>query len=287
MPSLSRPDTPCLETEWRRPHNDLQTQEVGGGHKAIHDDETAEAAGFTGAPIHGTVHWSQFTPLLLQAFGPQWFETGTISVAFKNIVTHLQPVKAFIEQPEEGQTSCDIWMEHLDGTPVLDGTASIGDIDATEVSRQLAKVKPVKGGLVFMPQSVGTTTTNVEKAKISFGEPIGPLFPFTLEQKLECITEYHPWFDAESGKSSPWGRPILPPESLNQILFVTSDRARWPKGSSRLPAGVSPVGLFGGTTRPHPHASHHLAIRPSVNCMHGSAFNLMQTCVHMCVLCRL
>ena len=146
-----------------------------------------------GAPIHGTVHWSQFTPLLLQVFGPQWFESGTISVAFKNIVTHLQPVKAFIEKPQEGHAASvvDIWMEHVDGTPVLDGTASIGNVEPTEVSRQLARIKPIVGGLVFMPHPVGTKTVNVEKAKISFGVPIGPLFPFTLEQKLECITEYH------------------------------------------------------------------------------------------------
>ena len=44
--SISRPDVPAIAGEWRRPHNDLQNQEVEGGHKAIHDDETARAAGF-------------------------------------------------------------------------------------------------------------------------------------------------------------------------------------------------------------------------------------------------
>ena len=28
------------------------------------------------------------------------------------------------------------------------------------------------------------------------------------------ITEFHPWFSEEAGASSPWGRPILPPETL-------------------------------------------------------------------------
>ena len=99
MPSLSRPGVDCLETEWRRPWNDLQDQHVGGGHKAIHDDETAAKVGFSAAPIHGTVHWSQFTPLLLKAFGKEWFETGSISVHFQNAVSHLQPVKAFMARP--------------------------------------------------------------------------------------------------------------------------------------------------------------------------------------------
>ena len=93
-------------------------------------------------------------------------------------------------------------MEHLDGTPVLNGTASIGDAGPTEVSRQLAKIKPVNGGLVFMPHPVGTKTINVEKAKVSFGVSIGPLFPYTLEQKLECITEYHREFRAAACTTS-------------------------------------------------------------------------------------
>ena len=38
--------------------------------------------GLSLAPIHGTVHWSQLTPLLLEAFGKEWFETGCISVHF-------------------------------------------------------------------------------------------------------------------------------------------------------------------------------------------------------------
>jgi hypothetical protein len=54
-----------------------------------------------------------------------------------------------------------------------------------------------------------------------------------------------------AGEHSPWGRPILPPEALNQIMFVTSDRARWPGVDSDnyqgLPKGSqTPVGLFGG-----------------------------------------
>jgi|EP01047_Picozoa_sp_COSAG01_P046378 hypothetical protein len=126
MPSLSRPGVACFETEWRRPHNDLQEQHVGGGHKAIHDDATAASVGFSGAPIHGTVHWSQFTPLLLRVFGKEWMERGSISVAFKNIVTHLQPVKAFI-QSDSGAAAggggvAEIWMEHLDGIFYSTGT---------------------------------------------------------------------------------------------------------------------------------------------------------------------
>ena len=44
----------------------IHMQKIGHIGKTIHDEKTAAAVGFSGgAPIHGTVHWSQFTPLML------------------------------------------------------------------------------------------------------------------------------------------------------------------------------------------------------------------------------
>jgi len=265
----------CYEGEWRRPVNMLQEQVVGGGHKSIHDDATAAAAGFrSGAPIHGTVHWSQLTPLLLKVFGAEWFEHGTISVSFKTIVSHLQPVKAFIEKPKtimaanppspnNSGRQVMIWMEHADGRVVFDGTASLqnknngdGTTKITMVEKQLQRIKPVQGKLVFVPYPVGTKTLNVEEAQINWNKIIGThLFPFTLEKKLEIITEWHPWFSKAHGKTSPWRRAILPPESLNEIMLYTIKEAKWPtitddsstrSGTTKHTKKRSPVGLFGG-----------------------------------------
>jgi hypothetical protein len=233
--------------------------------------------GFKAAPIHGTVHWSQFTPLLLQLFGPTWFESGSISVHFKTMVSHLQPVRAFASLPggtsgttaqngrfADGFNQVGIWMELWDGRVVLEGTASVGrrpsDAPATMIETKLAEVKPVKGQLVFIRHPVGTATlppatkADQETAQIDFAQTIGPLFPFTLTEKLDCITEYHPWFSAEHGSDSPWGRAILPPESLNQIMLGlcgTSTAAKWPKcgedGWLEEAIGArTAVGLFGG-----------------------------------------
>jgi len=258
--SLSRPGADCLIGEWRLAQNDLQHQQVGGGHKAIHDDDTAMSVGFAAAPIHGTVHWSQFTPLLLRAFGSAWFETGSISVHFITPVSHLQPVRAFMMQPDpsKAEQQVEIWMEHVDGRVVFQGTASVGlkpDEMLTMVQSKLAGIKPVKGNLVFVRQPIGARTTNEERAKIEFGEGvIGPLFPFSHQQKINIITEFHPWFSQEGGKLSPWGRPILPPESLNQIMHGycgSNDPPLWPKiaGDDWLHRefdGRTPVSLFGG-----------------------------------------
>lgn len=243
--------------EWRRPHNDLQQQSVGGGHKAIHDDATAQAAGFAGAPIHGTVHWSQFTPLLLEAFGSEWFETGSISVHFVNMVTHLQPVRAFMSRPDPNKKAqqTDIWMEHMDGRVVLEGTASVGlklGEMTTMAQKRMAASKPVKGSLVFIRHPVGTKSLNKVPMHIGWEGQVHPaLFPFSLKQKLECITEFHPWFTKEGGKESPWGREVVPPECLNAMMLGGYGADKWAempedKWLHDASKGKTPVGLFGG-----------------------------------------
>ncbi|CAE7691665.1 KIF15, partial [Symbiodinium necroappetens] len=205
-------------------HARAQEQQVGGGHNSIHDDSTAEQVGLKLAPIHGTVHWSQLTPLLLQAFGPAWFETGSVSVHFVNMVGHRQPVRAFIAKPDPSKSAqqLDIWMEHLDGRLVFEGTASVGlqpGEMTTMAQSKIARMKPVSGKLLFTRHDPGTRSLEPESAKIEFDKVIGPLFPFTHRRKLEIITEFHPWFSEEAGHTSPWGKPILPPESFNQIML--------------------------------------------------------------------
>lgn len=255
--SVSRPNVECLMGEWRRPHNDLQQQNVGGGHKAIHDDDTARAAGFAAAPIHGTVHWSQFTPLLLQAFGHSWFETGSISVHFVNMVHHLQPVRAFMSKPDPSKKAqqVDIWLEHMDGRVVLEGTASMGLKPGqmeTMVNKKMASNKPITGSLLFQRHPVGTKSVNKVPMKIDFEGPVHPAtFPFTVKQKLECITEFHPWFSQEAGSQSPWGRPVLAPEMLNAIMLQGLGVNKWPERAEddwlrQAAKGKTPVGLFGG-----------------------------------------
>eukprot|EP00933_Yihiella_yeosuensis_P016590 TRINITY_DN14101_c2_g1_i1.p1 TRINITY_DN14101_c2_g1~~TRINITY_DN14101_c2_g1_i1.p1 ORF type:complete len:341 (-),score=70.69 TRINITY_DN14101_c2_g1_i1:29-1051(-) len=257
--SRSRPTVDCIFGEWRRPHNDLQEQQVGGGHKAIHDDATAAQVGLQLAPIHGTVHWSQFTPLLLEAFGPSWFETGSISVHFVTMVGHLQPVRAFMAKPDPKKKAqiVDIWMERMDGRVVLEGTASVGLMQGemtTMAQSKISKVKPVKGKLIFERHEPGTQTLQPEPARIEFEKVIGPLFPFTHKKKLEVITEFHPWFSEELGKESPWGRPIVPPESFNQIMLGCVGEAAppdWPTVDAddwlhKALDGQTAVGLFGG-----------------------------------------
>ena len=57
-----------LISPFRRPIQMLAEQEYGG-HLSIHDDDQAQALGFSGAPIEGPTHFSQFDPLLHQIWG--------------------------------------------------------------------------------------------------------------------------------------------------------------------------------------------------------------------------
>mmetsp|Transcript_43215 Transcript_43215/g.84888 ORF Transcript_43215/g.84888 Transcript_43215/m.84888 type:complete len:353 (+) Transcript_43215:42-1100(+) len=233
------------------PSNDLMEQDVGGGHRPIHDENIAASLGFTdGAPIHGTVHFSQLAPLLLEAFGHRWFEEGSISVHFLKPVRHLEPVRAFAEIPRGGQSQIRIWMEKDDGggTRVFEGTASCGSragLAPSTIQRRIASLKtmPLTTELILMRLRPGERSARELGVGIDFGRRIGGLFPHTIEQKNRVITEPSLWYEEGGGSSSPWGRAVLAPELLNAIMFYTYDRVKWQDGSV---ADNKAVGLFGG-----------------------------------------
>ena len=56
----------------------------------------------------------------------------------------------------------------------------------TAVSKRIAKLKPVQGELLFCRHPVGSRSSSIEPARIDFEREIGPYFPFTLNEKLEC-----------------------------------------------------------------------------------------------------
>ena len=58
---------------------------------SIHDDATATVLGFRGGTVAGSIHMDQFPPLLLEAFGQGWFETGSLSLYFRYATTDGEP----------------------------------------------------------------------------------------------------------------------------------------------------------------------------------------------------
>ena len=141
--------------DYRHPRQMLNDQTYDG-HVSIHDDKMAEDLGFSGAPIEGPTHFSQFVPLLAEVFGQTWFETGCISSHYLNMVVEGEEVRAFVERPAEGATMTRIWAEKRDGTAVLSGTASVGSGDElSELDQRRAKLKASDQLVILSELSVG------------------------------------------------------------------------------------------------------------------------------------
>src|SRR6202042_1570603 len=90
---------------------------------SIHDDATASKLGFRGGTVAGSVHLDQFPPLLVEAFGPAWFETGRLPLSSRPPPPDGEPVQAFVERPPPGAADAQVraWMTTPDGTLVADG----------------------------------------------------------------------------------------------------------------------------------------------------------------------
>ena len=206
---------------WRRPRN-TSADERG----SIHDDATARPLGFRGGTVAGSIHMEQFPPLLLRAFGQQWFETGSLSTYFRNATVDSEPVRGFVRTPVAGaaDSQVDVWMEDEQGTQVLEGTASVGA--PTEPSRLRAKIAE--------PRTLGELRMF---AHLTVGEEAGPV-PTRLSRKVadarqRVITEPLPWYEA----ASPWGGPIANPGLVVHIMRPVEAALGLVRGKA--------VGLFG------------------------------------------
>src|SRR5437762_701800 len=82
------------------------------------------AAAFVGAPLEAPTHFSQFDPLATLLWGQEWFERGCISSHFRTMVVEGELVRATLTTGRSGTGR--IAAEKADGTPVLNGTASVG-----------------------------------------------------------------------------------------------------------------------------------------------------------------
>jgi hypothetical protein len=178
----------------RAPRNLAATQRG-----SIHDDATAQRLGFRGGTVAGSIHMEQFPPLLVAAFGPRWFETGSLSTYFRNATTDGEPVRAFVRKPRgDADEQVDVWMERDDGTLVLEGTASVGSpAEQSMLRRKLAEPRDageqrMLGHLAPGQRipAVGVRLTEREAAP-----------------RLAAITEPMDWYTGVS----PWGAAVVNP----------------------------------------------------------------------------
>ena len=204
--------------------------DAGAG--SIHDDATAEALGFRGGTVAGDVHMNQFPPVLTQIFGAKWFETGNLSLSFRNATVDLEEVQVFAEPLIAGENQVRVWMERVDGMLVCDGTAAIGDHSQSALRakdmracdpRELKILNRLKPGL-----SLGTydvfASTNKQFERFD----------------SRVISDPMDWYRHDS----PWGEPVAALCTLIEFLWG------YPMKTLGSLVGDS-VGLFGAIELGH------------------------------------
>jgi hypothetical protein len=196
----------------------------------VHDADSAAALGLIGAPIEGPTHFSQVDPLAVALWGDAWFERGCISSHFRTMVVEGEHVQ--VSMTTTGPNAARVEAHKEDGTPVLVGTASIGpDHGQTELEARLAAQGDPGELFVIDRLEVGMQTSG-DVATMTRNERNGSAYPFSLDVKLNRITEPHPWYTDEGAASSPWGRAIVPMEMIS-VLANKSGRG-WPVRSPAL-----------------------------------------------------
>lgn len=210
----------------RRPRQLLAEQEYLGS-SSIHDGATAVALGFSGAPIEGPTHFSQLEPLAVRIWGREWYERGCISAHFLNMVVEGERARAVIEVPTDGARRVRARVQKEDGTAVLEATVSIGpDHGQTLLDQRRASLRFADDLVILGDMRVGMTGVRDEPVQIGFDRHLGTLYPFSLRDKLDVITERSGWFEDDG--ESPWGRAILPFEMVSVLAEYTMEEAQLP-----------------------------------------------------------
>lgn len=220
----------------RAPRQMLATQEYDA-HASIHDDATAQKLGFKGGTIEGPTHFSQFVPLCVAAWGERWLEHGCLSAHYRNPCFEGERVRAFVAKPQPNENHAAIWMQREDGTEILRGTASIGPAHPqTALDLRLSELRPPEQRVILRDVEVGMRSARI-LVRMDPDQHMGSLYPFSLADKLEVITEISPWYAAEGARSSPWQRAIIPFEMISVLL----NHATW---AAQFPVRGPVVGLF-------------------------------------------
>jgi hypothetical protein len=189
----------------------------------IHDDSTAQAAGFRGGTIAGSAHLDTLVPLAVDLFGESWFRSGSISMTFRYATTDGEPTVASVAEEETvgtpGQHSCSVTRSGRGGAapgsghelgPILVGEGTLSSPSATGPSH--LRQNPLRHD----PNSL-----RILQSVRQF-DPIGPL-PDTIDayefaQRCEqgLITEPLEWYRTtpEQLSVNPFGQAIASPSAI-------------------------------------------------------------------------
>ena len=212
---------------YRAPRNLALTQRG-----SIHDDAMATKLGFRGGTVAGSIHMEQFPPVLLHAFGPRWFETGSLSCYFRNATLDGERVRVLMQAPPAGDANAqvNVWMERDDGLQVLEGTASIGEPSEPSVLRRKLAEPRESGEIRILSELRAGQALDMVPTRVSLGAE---------KLRLDALTEPMDWYTG----TSPWGGPVAHPGAVVHVIRAAEQVVR------RQIKGV--VGLFGAIEIAH------------------------------------
>ena len=165
----------------------------------VHGDELAKRMGQRGGMIVGWYHLDLFTKLILETFGQQWFERGSLSIFFTYALIDGDQVRAVMGVPTAGATDTQVmaWAETPEGKTVCTGTASVGEPQAHSYLMAMDLKSAERGDIRILYD-------------INAGNPMPTMDvviePEMVESRLAHIHDPLDWYKGES----PWGEPILP-----------------------------------------------------------------------------
>ena len=212
-----------IRGQLRRPRNAYKNAP-----NSIHNDEVAKRVGMRAGTIAGSVHMDQFPPTLLELFGKEWFETGSLSLTFVNATKEDEPVRVIAAVPSRGaDAQVEVRVEREDGLLVAEGTASVGDPgQPSHLSSIDLRAGDAADLRMHGNRAVGGTIVDL----------VTRVDPEQARQRLAdgLLTEPLDWY----ADASPWGGPIASPAQIVQLLWRDTT-----KELSTSTGGA--VGLFG------------------------------------------
>ena len=181
-----------------------------------------------GGTIEGPTHFSQFVPLCVQLWGAKFLEQGCLSAHYRNACYEGDKVRAFVAKPAAGATQTTMWMQREDGTEVLKGTASIGANNTpTALEHRLTELKPLDNAVILRDVKVGMRSKRIP-VRMDMNQHMGNLYPFSLAEKLQRITEPSAWYTLHGAQQSPFSRAIIPFEMISVLSGYMKDADPFP-----------------------------------------------------------
>ena len=186
---------------------------------SIHDDATAQKLGFRGGTVAGSIHMDQFPPMLVARFGPRWFETGSLSLQFKNATTSGEAVAVVLGAPASGGASegqVPVRVEREDGMLVAEGTAGVDEPSSvpTYLSSIDLRAEADPSSMRMFGSLRPGDPIPAHEAVVSSSSPL-------RAGLRESITEPLDWYFG----TSPWGGPIANPSAVVGLLWQKATRA--------------------------------------------------------------